>query len=152
MGLLRVCLSLVFIGLPFKSFSIEEKSKTVFLTKSIVVQDVVLKVALADSPEKRRRGLMFVENWKAYQGMIFVFDKSKVRSFWMRNTLLPLSLGFYDAKKQLIETRKLNPAKSLAQQNVDQVKSNVPARYVLEVPQGWFKKNKIRLGSKIQGL
>ncbi len=152
MDSLKIWLSLILIALPVSSFSTEQHSQIKFRTKSIVVQNIRIKVAVADSPKKRERGLMFVENWNAYQGMIFVFEKSQVRSFWMRNTLLPLSLGFYDSRKRLIEVRKLNPAKSLAQRTVDQVKSSRPAQYVLEVSQGWFKKNKIKVGSKLQGI
>lgn len=152
MDLLKIWLSLTCILFSIRAASFEKKENLSFSTKSIKVQAVRLKVAVADSPEKRAQGLMFVENWDAYQGMIFVFEESKQRSFWMRNTLLPLSLGFYDADKKLSEIQKLNPAKSLAQTVVDQAKSHKPARYVLEVPQGWFEKNKIQIGSGLEGL
>ncbi len=95
---------------------------------------------------------MFVSKWDKYQGMIFIFDNDQKRSFWMRNTLLPLSLGFYDGKKKLLEIKDLSPAKSLAQKEVESVQSSEKARYVLEVPQGWFKKNKVEIGSGFKGL
>lgn len=111
-----------------------------------------LKVAIADDSFKRSRGMMFVDSWKKYQGMIFIFDKAQIRSFWMRNTILPLSLGFYDANKKLIETVVLNPPISLAQVTVDKAVSSEPAKYVLEVPQGWFKKHGVTKGSVLKGI
>lgn len=123
-----------------------------FTTKKINVQNLSIKVAVADTVEKRRQGLMFVGNWDAYQGMVFIFSSSRTRTFWMKNTLLPLSLGFYDKNKKLFEIKKLSPAKSLAQKTVERVQSSKPARYVLEVPQRWFEKNKVQIGSSLEGI
>ncbi|MGH1469458.1 MAG: DUF192 domain-containing protein [Bdellovibrionales bacterium] len=147
MGLLKTWLSLlVFFSTQALAGEIE------FRTKQITVKNIPLKVAVADNTAKRSRGLMFVSKWDKYQGMIFIFDNDQKRSFWMRNTLLPLSLGFYDGKKKLLEIKDLSPAKSLAQKEVESVQSSEKARYVLEVPQGWFKKNKVEIGSGFKGL
>ncbi len=126
--------------------------KISFKTKKIIVQDVSIKVAVADTVGKRAQGLMFVNNWDEYEGMLFVFKNSRVRYFWMKNTLLPLSLGFYGSNKKLFEIKKMNPAESLGQENVDRVYSLKAAKYVLEVPQGWFKKHKITIGSSFKGI
>ncbi len=146
MGLLKIWLSCsIFVF----SASAEEIK---FQTKQIVVQGVPLKVAIADDTAKRTRGMMFVSKWDKYQGMLFLFEDDQIRSFWMRNTLLPLSLGFYDSEKKLIEVKDLNPAKSLAQKVVESARSSKKARYVLEVPQGWFKKNEVLVGSSFKGI
>ncbi len=126
--------------------------KIEFETKKIIIQGVSIKVAIADTAQKRKQGLMFVDNWDKYQGMLFSFKKDRVRYFWMKNTFLPLSIGFYGSDKKLFEIKKMNPAKSLAQKNVARVYSSKAAKYVLEVPQGWFKKHKIVIGSSFKEI
>jgi len=51
-------------------------------------------VAVADDNAERARGLMFVENMGAMEGMLFVYDRPRSVSFWMRNTLIPLDMVF----------------------------------------------------------
>ena len=51
-------------------------------------------VAVADSPQERSRGLMFVEHMPTLEGMLFVYEKPQTVSFWMKNTLIPLDMIF----------------------------------------------------------
>ncbi len=61
---------------------------------TIFVQDKPFKVEIADTPEKHARGLMFRRYLKSDYGMLFVFADEEVRSFWMKNTLIPLDMIF----------------------------------------------------------
>ena len=70
---------------------------TLFARSTIVVGDTSLNVAVADTKEKRAQGLMFVTDMGDVDGMLFVFDDAKDRSFWMRNTRLPLDIVYFDA-------------------------------------------------------
>lgn len=110
---------------------------------------VDLKVELALTSSEQEQGLMFRKSLAPGRGMLFVFSKEEPRYFWMKNTLIPLSVAFIDGKHTIFKISKLNPVKTLVQKTYDKAESIQPAKYVLEVPQGWFKKNSITVGSKI---
>ncbi len=64
---------------------------------TIIVGGDALTVAIADTKEKRAQGLMFVTDMGDVDGMLFVFNDAAMRSFWMRNTRLPLDIVYFDA-------------------------------------------------------
>lgn len=137
----------------FDLSSVSAETKLSFGTKKIKVRNLSLNVMIADDDQKRTKGMMFIEAWpKNTGGMLFIFPTETTRSFWMKNTILPLSLGFFNSKGLLVEMADMNPAKSLAQVDVDRIQTKSKAKYVLEVPQGWFKKNQIKLGAKLRVL
>lgn len=113
-------------------------------TSKIRINDVPVTVELAVRPEDRRQGLMYRAHLKPDHGMLFVFEKPAIQSFWMKNTLIPLDVGFFDAQGFLIESFTME---------VDQGKrtytSSEPARYALEVNAGWFRKHGLRKFARI---
>ena len=121
----------------------------VFETKSIKIGNHKLLVAIADNKEKRQKGLMNRSSWGEWQGMLFIFDKEAPRVFWMKNTQLPVSIGFFDKNRILLEVYDLEPPKSVFQKNVDRVFSKKAAQYALEVPKGWYKKQGVTMGKQL---
>ncbi|MEM1222036.1 MAG: DUF192 domain-containing protein [Verrucomicrobiota bacterium] len=101
-----------------------------------------LELALNDS--ERAKGLMFRESLKADHGMLFIFKDVRKQSFWMRNTPLPLDLGYFDASGRLIEIRKLYPHDETA---IESRSSEI--LMALEMEQGWFQANDVKPGDKI---
>ena len=116
-----------------------------FKTKNIILypQKIPLKVEIADEERQRQYGLMFRRKLSSNQGMLFVFPDEALRHFWMKNTFIPLSLGFFNKNRRLIEIADLPAVKSELQTNIPSYQSIHPAQYVLEVNQGWFQRNKI---------
>lgn len=101
-------------------------------------------VELAATEEARARGLMHRESLPPDHGMLFVFPQSALRSFWMRDTPLPLSIAFISADGRILEIRRMLPFDETP------VRSRFPARYALEVNQGRFVELGIRPGDRIE--
>jgi len=124
------------------------KSEVGFDKRQIVLGQVKLEVEIADTDERRSQGLMYRQKMTNDCGMLFIFSKEKPLSFWMKNTFIPLSIGFFDKNRKLIEVQEMKPMKSLMEKQAPLYQSRKPAKYALEVNQGWFKKHKITMGTK----
>ena len=104
-----------------------------------------IRAALAQTPEQRQTGLMFRREMAQHEGMLFVFEQASEQCFWMRNTLLPLSIAFLADDGTVVNTDEMRP------QTLDSHCSAKPVRFALEMNQGWFAKRGIKAGSKIGG-
>ncbi len=121
----------------------------VFSRKKIQVANKTIDVEIADTPTKRARGLMYRQSLKDGTGMLFVFDFEEPLSFWMKNTFIPLNIGYFDKNKTLIDIQEMKPVESEMVENPPSYPSAGPAQYALEVPPNWFAKNKIKIGAKL---
>lgn len=106
-----------------------------------------VQIEIADEEEERATGLMYRKELKDGHGMLFVFETQRPLSFWMKNTFVPLSIGYFDSGKKLIDVQDMEPVRSEMQESLPSYTSKGPAMYALEVPKGWFQKNNIRLGT-----
>ncbi|TGL25578.1 DUF192 domain-containing protein [Leptospira yanagawae] len=102
------------------------------------VADRVLKLEIANTPSTRATGLMYRTKLGEDEGMLFVFPKPEYLNFWMKNTLIPLSIGYFSEDMRLLESFDMKP-----NQTEEVYNSRKPAMYALEVNQGWFAKHKI---------
>jgi len=107
-----------------------------------------LNIEMALSEDQRERGLMFRQSLGDGAGMLFVYSHPTELSFWMKNTFIPLSIGFFNDKKELIDIQDMEPVRSEMQQDIPSYHSRGPAQYALEVNKGWFQKYKIGLHTK----
>jgi uncharacterized membrane protein (UPF0127 family) len=71
-----------------------------------------LDVRIADSDDERARGLMGVEDLGEHEGMAFVYDEPTTGSFWMKDTLIPLSIAFVDGSGTIVTVREMEPCTS----------------------------------------
>jgi uncharacterized membrane protein (UPF0127 family) len=123
-----------------------------FKTGKIKIKDQILKIELAESAGQHSQGLMFRKKLEDGNGMLFIFSDSQVRSFWMKNTFIPLSIAYFSEKKVLIDLQDMAASKSEMQNEYPSYVSAGPAKYALEVPIGWFKKHKIKSGDSFEFL
>lgn len=145
--------SLLFFSLIFlSSISFAANKAVKFEKRKLQIRSQVLSVEIADTQEKTALGLMYRKELKEGHGMLFIFPDEQVRSFWMKNTFVPLSIGYFNAKKELIDIQDMVPAGSEMQRNFPTYVSIGPAQYALEVPIGWFAKHKIQVKEKFRFL
>jgi len=111
---------------------------------SVGIHTIRAEVAATD--ENRRTGLMFRESMKANEGMLFVFDAPDQQCFWMRNTLIPLSIAFITDDGTISNIADMTPM------STDTHCSRGAVRYGLEMNQGWFGERGVVAGHKINGL
>lgn len=117
-----------------------------------IVQDrtrTTLLVEVADTPEGRAQGLMFRRRLDANAGMLFIFDEPGSWGFWMKNTLIPLSIAFIDTGWQIVDIKDMKVAPDPERGPFDIYQSAKPFRYALEVNQGFFKRKGITVGAKV---
>jgi uncharacterized membrane protein (UPF0127 family) len=122
-----------------------------FKKNALLVGSAKITAYLADNDEKRARGLMFVEKDKLAEntGMLFIFDDAHVQNFWMKNTLIPLSIGFFDACGVLIDVQDMQVASSLMDMSPPTYQSRGPAMFALEMNLGWFSRRHIGKGAHL---
>jgi len=119
-----------------------EPLPVVRLTSGLYVVDA----EVARTPETRTRGLMFRQSMPANRGMLFVFPYPERQCFWMKNTLIPLSIAFLDDRGAIVNIADMQP------QSEDLHCSARPVRYALEMNQGWFAAKRIAPGATVKGL
>ncbi|HEY6087330.1 MAG TPA: DUF192 domain-containing protein [Burkholderiaceae bacterium] len=107
------------------------------------MHNIRAEVALTD--EQWQIGLMFRREMAQHEGMLFVADQPAARCFWMKNTLLPLSVAFIADDGTVVNIADMKP------QSLDSHCSTKPVRYVLEMNQGWFAKRGIGPGYRLSG-
>ena len=116
-------------------------------TAQLEIGRQMLTVEIVDTPLTRDKGLMHRDSLPANHGMLFVYDAPEMLAFWMKNTKIPLSIGFFDHEKKLLQIENMDPPQSKTAP-LFLYKSRYPCRYALEVPQGWFSEHHIAPGAK----
>ena len=111
---------------------------------AIQIGEKTLQLELARTPKTRETGLMYRESLPRGEGMIFVFENPQPQRFWMKNTRIPLDIGYFSADGRLKEVHRGQPYDL----------SGMPSRakdlqFVVELYEGEFNRMGITLGSRL---
>lgn len=104
-------------------------------------------VKVADTPNSRQLGLMYVNELPPDEGMLFIFNDERARSFWMKNTLIALDILYFSADRKLVSAQldaqpcRADPCRSYP--------STGPAKYVLELNAGVGRDLALKPGDEI---
>jgi uncharacterized membrane protein (UPF0127 family) len=104
-----------------------------FGIQQIRIDSTALLVAVADTADLRRQGLMNLEDLGDLDGMLFVFQQDSSGGFWMKNTLIPLDIAFFAADGTFVDGFEMQPC------TTNDCPSYTPTgayRYAVEVPLG----------------
>jgi len=112
----------------------------------IVVGGATVVAEIAETRAERAMGLMGRAALATDHGMLFVYPDSAPRSFWMKNTPLPLSIAFLDATGRVVHMADMKPM------STEKVESVHPAMYALEMERGWFVAHQVQVGQRVAGL
>jgi uncharacterized membrane protein (UPF0127 family) len=110
----------------------------------LYIKDKEIWVEVAKSPEERANGLMGRKHLGKNEGMLFIFEIEDYHGFWMKDTIIPLSIAFIDREGRIV---KITDMKPLA------LESHIPPKpvlYALEMNKGWFSANGINVGDIIR--
>ena len=105
----------------------------------------LIRAEVAQSPQQQQVGMMMRREMGANEGMLFVNADAGVRCFWMRNTLLPLTIAFIADDGTIVNLADMQP------QSDQSHCSEKPVRFALEMNKGWFAKRGLSAGTKLRG-
>lgn len=121
---------------------IKQGELTFFKADSTVI--VKIDIEIADDDARRERGMMYRRQMELNRGMLFIFEDEDLRSFWMKNTYLPLDILYISAQKKIVRIHE-----NVATLNERSIPSDFPAKYVLEVNAGFCSLYNILDGDEV---
>jgi len=110
----------------------------------VYLKEKEIWVEVVRTPEERAQGLMGRKHLGEDEGMLFIFEKEDYHSFWMKNTLIPLSIAFVDREGKILRIADMEPLT---------LESHPPPRpilYALEMKKGWFSTNGVQVGDMLK--
>ena len=109
-------------------------------------------VEIADDPDERRTGLMHRRSLATDRGMLFLFPAPAQTGFWMRNTLIPLSIAFLrrdgDRRFEVVAILDMEPCREAAAADCPRYRAGRPYDAALEVNRGWFDDAGVGVGAE----
>lgn len=121
----------------------KEGELSIFNTKNDSLR-AKLNIEIADTNFDIQTGLMYRNNMKKSNGMLFVFEDEKERFFYMKNTRIPLDIIFVNTKKHIVSFQE-----NTSPLNEESLPSSVPAKYVLEVNAGLVNHWQLNIGDSL---
>jgi len=116
-------------------------------TTELRVKDARIFAEVVTRPEDRAFGLMFRRSLAPDSGMLFVFDTDNSQRFWMKNTLIPLSIAYITRDSLITDVLEMAPLDTTTP-----YASTKPVLYALEMNSGWFQTHGIKPGDTVRGI
>lgn len=143
-------LALVIFGVGFTYSAWARDLDRLYDKEVLLVGARKISAWIADDESRREQGLMFIERLPEDTGMLFVFEKLQPLNFWMKNTVMPLAIGFFDQNGVLVNIQEMKVANSLMDLQPPTYGSRVPALFALEMSAGWFSRHQIKIGARLK--
>ncbi len=119
------------------------------ISPTITFGDTEFSTEIASTPDERATGLMNHESLGENESMLFVYGEEDDRSFWMKNTTIPLDIIFLDSDLEVINIEAADPEPNTSDENLASYTSERPAQYVLEINQNRSEEIGLEEGSKM---
>lgn len=147
LGLLGLCTSaMATVKLPVAEVKFDQ-AYVVFNRQTAGLSKKYVRIEAATSWEQEERGLMYRSSLAANAGMIFVNDAEDMGAFWMKNTLIPLDIAFFDKNGVIRDILQMKPCLQ------DPCQIYRPKHAFLgsiEMNWGWFAANRVQVGDKVR--
>jgi uncharacterized membrane protein (UPF0127 family) len=105
----------------------------------------VIQAEVAATPTQQMIGMMGRRSMGTNEGMLFVYEQPDRLCFWMRNTLIPLSIAFVADDGRIVHLADMKPLDETSHCSTE------PVRFALEMNQGWFAKRGMKKGDRLRG-
>ena len=110
---------------------------------TVEIKGKTITVEVANTADRRDRGLMYRDSLPPDEGMLFVYKHEDTQSFWMKNTRIPLDIAFLKADGWICDIKQMAPG------DLGSHKSDMRAKFALEMNKGWFAANGIKVGDTV---
>ncbi|MBC8500389.1 MAG: DUF192 domain-containing protein [Nanoarchaeota archaeon] len=128
-------------------YGCSEKTKFEYETGEVVLGDITVNVEIADTYDKVMFGLMEREKLGEFEGMLFIFSDEEPRTFWMKNTLIPLDIIFINSDFEIVKIQHAVPCE---EDPCELYPSEEPAKFVVEVNEGFSEEHGVDKGMKAE--
>lgn len=124
----------------------QEGSQPRLPTVELTAGMYVIQAEVAQTHQQHSIGLMHRQSMGVNEGMLFVYRAPEIRCYWMRNTLIPLTIAFLDDDGTIVNLKDMEPHTERSNCSIK------PVRYALEMNQGWFDQRGIKPGFRLRGI
>ena len=140
----KTAVFLTFI-LAFSGLRAQDAAQPRLATTPLTAGMHVIQAELAVTPTQQMIGMMHRRSMGTNEGMLFVYDEPHKLCFWMRNTLIPLTIAFIADDGRIVNTADMKPLDESSHC------ADEPVRFALEMNQGWFAKRGMKKGARLRG-
>ncbi|MDA0836837.1 MAG: DUF192 domain-containing protein [Planctomycetota bacterium] len=107
------------------------------------IGDHKVNIEIAKTDAQKAKGLMYRDGMEQNHGMLFVYPKDQKMGYYMYNCRFPLDIAFLAADGTVLQIEQMRPREYLP------TRSKKEARYALEMNEGWFEANSVKVGDKL---